>query len=306
MFARAALVALMLSYAAPLYADGTRRVAWDDGWPRFRPWEHALTAGLVLNIAQAVLLYPPPKTNWEGGILFDDAVRSAFVLNSTAARRDTAAVSDTIYYFMATYPLLVDTAAITAGVHRAPDVALQMTLINLQSYALTGAVSLAASQVGRARPLAIECKSNPGYDGKCGDAPTLDVSFPSGHTAIAFTGAGLMCAHHAHLPLYGGVADPIACATGMTAAATASVLRIASDNHYATDVILGAGLGIFSGYVLPSILHYGFGAERRAPPTLLPHFTAGHGDHAVTSVFLPRVDVHGIGITAVIAFGRSR
>jgi hypothetical protein len=29
-------------------------------------------------------------------------------------------------------------------------------------------------------------------------------SFISGHTLMAFTGAGLICAHHSHLPLYGG------------------------------------------------------------------------------------------------------
>src|SRR5262249_22472634 len=82
---------------------------------------------------------------------------------------------------------------------------------------------------------------------------------------MSFTSAGLTCAHHTHLPLYGGGAvDIIACAVVLTAAAAEPVLRIAADHHYATDVTVGAVLGFASGYALPMALHYGRGASAPA------------------------------------------
>ena len=42
----------------------------------------------------------------------------------------------------------------------------------------------------------------------------------------------------------------------MTMASAQAVLRVSSDNHYLTDVMLGAALGIGSGYFLPWFLHY--------------------------------------------------
>jgi hypothetical protein len=40
------------------------------------------------------------------------------------------------------------------------------------------------------------------------------------------------------------------------------VLRIVYDEHWASDVLVGATVGTLSGYVLPSLLHYGFGGGR--------------------------------------------
>jgi membrane-associated phospholipid phosphatase len=40
---------------------------------------------------------------------------------------------------------------------------------------------------------------------------------------------------------------------------TTGMARLMADKHWASDVVLGWSIGTFSGYVLPSILHYGFG-----------------------------------------------
>src|SRR5262249_41640842 len=160
--------------------------------------------------------------------------------------------SDYIYYGLLAYPLVVDTTVAEVRSQKAGDVSLQMTLINLESFAVTGVIALGAEKIGRARPMASECARDPGYDGKCGDDAALNESFLSGHTAIAFASAGLICVHHQHLALYGGgLPDVLACATGLFAASTVGVFRIMSDNHYASDVLLGAGVGLFGGYVLP-------------------------------------------------------
>ncbi len=121
--------------------------------------------------------------------------------------------------------------------------------------------------------MARECDRDASYDRRCDETARLNTSNVSGHTTIAFTGAGLVCAHHLHLPLYGGGApDTVACVAAMSVATAQGVLRISSDNHYATDVILGAALGIGSGYFLPRLLHYR--SRGGGGVSLLPSFHA--------------------------------
>lgn len=297
---------LLFAAVSSLLAAGTARaesstVRWNPDWPRFRPSEYALTAGLAFNVAQATFLYPAPLANWEGGILFDDAAREALVLGSADARDAAAVMSDNIYYALATYPLLVDTAIVTWGLHGASDVAFQMMLINFESYALTGAVALTAEKVGRVRPMADQCAKDPSYAANCGSERNLNASFLSGHTTIAFAGAGLICAHHTHLPLYDGkIADALACATGLTAATTAGVLRVMSDNHYASDVLLGSGIGIFGGYVWPMLWHYGFGPKGHSATSFLPQVHVQHGGLALTGALFPQIGATQIGITIAL------
>jgi membrane-associated phospholipid phosphatase len=295
-----AAVCSSLLFCGTARADSSS-VRWNPTWPRFRPSEYALTAGLAFNIAQATFLYPAPKANWEGGILFDDAVRDAILLGSPEARDRAAVVSDDIYYVLATYPLLVDTAIVTWAVHGAGDVAFQMMLINFESYALTGAIALTAEKLGRVRPMADDCARDPNYAKNCGSGPNLNASFLSGHTTIAFAGAGLMCAHHTNLPLYGHrVADIAACATGLAAATTAGVLRVMSDNHYTSDVLLGAGVGLFGGYVWPMLWHYGFGSKGQSLASFLPHVHARHGGIALSGALLPQIGPMSIGVTIAV------
>ena len=95
----------------------------------------------------------------------------------------------------------------------------------------------------------------------------------------SFAGAGLMCVHHEMLPLFGGGApDTWACVWAVSAATVTSSLRLVADEHWTSDVLLGAGLGWVYGYCLPKLLH--FHAKKRAPPpaggtafTWMPTFT---------------------------------
>ncbi|HKO91027.1 MAG TPA: phosphatase PAP2 family protein, partial [Polyangiaceae bacterium] len=163
--------------------------------------------------------------------------------------------------------------------------------------AIAGAVALTGESLGRVRPAENGCKTDPEYSSKC-DSSSLNKSFLSGHTAIAFTGAGLMCAHHQHLPLYGGGAADIAtCWAALAAASAASVMRITSDNHYATDVLLGAGIGLTSGYVLQRWLHYGFGSSRGAQ-SWLPSFH-GAENSSFRALLAPRLGSSFLGAELV-------
>ena len=125
------------------------------------------------------------------------------------------------------------------------------------------------------RPYALGCAEDPEYRKRC-DRPDRNRSFFSGHTVLAFTGAGLACAHHMKLRPYGGAGDGIACGTAMALATATGTLRIGSDRHYVSDVVVGAVWGMAAGYLLPVALHYRSrppnweaGTERRRRPAVL-------------------------------------
>ena len=64
-------------------------------------------------------------------------------------------------------------------------------------------------------------------------------SFPSGHTATAFMGATLLAHEYGHKSVW----IPIA---GYSIATATGVLRILNNKHYASDVLVGAAIGIVS------------------------------------------------------------
>lgn len=67
--------------------------------------------------------------------------------------------------------------------------------------------------------------------------------WPSGHTSMAFTGAGLLCLQ----------TDPVWCGVALGAAAGVGVLRIEAKRHTPEQVAWGVGFGLLHGVVFPSI-----------------------------------------------------
>jgi membrane-associated phospholipid phosphatase len=91
-------------------------------------------------------------------------------------------------------------------------------------------------------------------------------AFWSGHTSIVAASAGLVWASHRYMPLWGSpVADASACALAVTGALVTGVTRLAADRHYASDVIVGMGVGFGLGYAVPILLHY---TRKESPLTL--------------------------------------
>ncbi len=66
-----------------------------------------------------------------------------------------------------------------------------------------------------------------------------ETSFPSGHTATAFTGAQILFREYKDTSPWIGVA-------GYTVAATTGILRMINKRHWFSDVITGAGIGMLS------------------------------------------------------------
>jgi membrane-associated phospholipid phosphatase len=193
-----------------------------------------------------------------------------------------------MYQAGALVPFVMDDYFAAASVHQNADVALQLAMIDLQSFGIAGLVSLAAEHaVGRMRPYVLSCDAHGQVlDAQghvlqtCGTGNDFR-SFYSGHATATATTAGLVCVHHQHLPLFGGgFADLAPCLVMIGVSAATGVLRVVYDEHWASDVMVGWADGVLSGYVLPSLLHFGFGSDHPVGevksgtldmvPTLLP------------------------------------
>jgi membrane-associated phospholipid phosphatase len=157
---------------------------------------------------------------------------------------------------MLVYPFL-DALVTGWAVHGNPDVAWQMFAMDAEAMALAGFVGLLTDHsIGRARPSQRPCQRDEEYEQFCNDSDEFG-SFVSGHSTIAAAGAGLTCAHHLNLPLYGGGAlDVVACGAAVAIAGVTGIARIANDRHWATDVSAGLLVGGLIGFGIPTFLHY--------------------------------------------------
>ncbi len=251
---------------------------WREDRPRFRAVEGVVAAAASGVFVANTLWLQQNKHGPVGGVLIDDALVRALTIDDRRTREGVVFSGEVAFLSLFAYPV-VD-AGVAWGARGSSDVAAQMLLIDWQSFAISGAISTATQKlVGRRRPYVDECATDPDYDPACGDDVASNQSFLSGHTLAAFTGAGLTCVHHQHLELYGGLGDPLACAGALAAATWVGVSRVTTKNHYFSDVFAGAALGIGSGYVLPSLLHYGFGSsapERDSSVLLMPFSDGSH------------------------------
>jgi membrane-associated phospholipid phosphatase len=241
-----------LDPSLPAAATSTRAEAfgWDPSWRRQGPADWAVTGGLLLSAGAVQLLNPEPPLGWRSAILFDAPLRSVLRAESEAGRDAASWVSDALEIGLVVAPF-ADLAALRLADRVDAELALQLALIDLEANALSLAVvSLLKSAVGRVRPQAEACRG--------ADCPSRvnRQSFPSGHATAAFTGAGLICAHHRRRS-YWGEASAWACPTALALATATATLRVVADRHWTSDVVAGAALGLLSGWALPGLLHYG-------------------------------------------------
>ncbi|WP_281337091.1 phosphatase PAP2 family protein [Flavobacterium eburneipallidum] len=70
-----------------------------------------------------------------------------------------------------------------------------------------------------------------------------NLSFPSGHTTVAFTNASLLYYEYKDSNLWYA-------SSGFLFATATGILRIANNKHYTSDVLAGAGIGLASGLIV--------------------------------------------------------
>lgn len=254
------------SFAGPTIPDRPYRgqqLIWNPAWGHVGTRDFVLFgAGLSLVIGKYIV--GPTFGKRRGGMLIDDDVRDALRLETLEGERFARDLSDITLSISVSYPFF--DALVVAGWYRdSPEVAREMAFINAEAMAVTaGLQGLANIIAGRERPFGQRCGNGKPADGRDCDSNDRYYSFFSGHTSQAFAGAGLICIHHAYLPLYGGgFADGGICAAAMLAAAATGTLRIVGDQHYFTDVATGAIVGTLGGVGIPWLLFYRHGGSTR-------------------------------------------
>ena len=265
---RTCLCALLIALgAAALPSDAhAQELEWRGEWKRFGPWHGAATAAIGSGALSTELFWNEPEDpNWTGPVAFDDGTRNALLANQERGRENASLVSDVLVGSLLAMPLLVE-PVVAWTVRDSPDVGGQMALISMESMAVSFlTVNVLKRVVARQRPPFGECYDDPEANATCDDRP--NVSFPSGHSASAWVGAGLVCVMHEKFELYGsGVGNRIPCYAALAGATTVATMRIVSNNHYLTDTLVGSLIGFGSGYFLPKLLHFGFGSGKATLP----------------------------------------
>lgn len=246
---------------------------WQETWPTFSYVEGASTVLSGMATAALAIWRKPEQPNWQGGILFDDAVRDSLRLSSPKARQTARSIGDWPYYTAAFLPLVVD-PLVALGFAHDGKAALNLELIGLEAFSYAGLLSFVSTRISvRERPDVTECRRHSPDPASCGSD---NEAFWSGHTSIVAASAGLVCANHRFMALWGGgLADAGACALASSAALVTGVSRVMADRHYATDVLFGVSVGFGFGFGVPTLLHY----TRTKPSlsvTLVP-VTVGEG-----------------------------
>lgn len=286
-----ATVVALFCAGRPASAEETA-LSWNEDWARFRSWEYVATgASLGLSFALRFAAPRDEEPNWTSDVAFDFGAQDAIAVR-TQSRRDAWVVAGDIpFYGLMIYPV-VDAIAVAGAGWGRWDVGWQMLMIDLEAYAVAAPLLWVTQHfVRRERPYArVLCDDpqfGPDYEPGCEDQDQLSRSFPGGHGAIVTTGAALTCLHHGKLPLYGGGAgDAAACGAAIGAAGVTIAARLATDKHYVSDMIAGVGIGVLSGYVVPSALHFGFGRTSSTSSGRKP--TSGRGGPALPP---PRISI---------------
>lgn len=243
--------------ALPERGEGSRRV-WDPRWRRFAVGNYILT-GVAIAVAAGSVAIPTSPDRWRGKNSFDESVRDAIGIEDYPDGQIPRDISDVLLSLTIMNPLLVDSLVITYWYRKSDDVATQMALIDTEAMGLASAIQgLTSGFTSRERPYGRNCGKT--IDSRFDDCDSSKRyrSFFSGHTALSFAGASVSCSNHIHHQVYGnGTADAIGCVAALTAAGVTGTMRVVGDQHYASDVIMGAGIGTLTGFGLPWLLHYG-------------------------------------------------
>jgi hypothetical protein len=115
-------------------------------------------------------------------------------------------------------------------------------------------------------------------------------SFPSSHTSAAFAAARFMHKEYGSQSVWYSVgAYSVATATG--------ALRIAKDNHWLSDVLAGAGVGVLS----TELVYWAYPTLRRTATSLWQR-SGNHPDSRSTTLLMPFYNQGALGATVVLSF----
>jgi len=264
-----ALAVASLAKSAPARAEPRPTLSWQPHWRRSDGWDYALTlSAAAAYVGVAAVVPQTSTTGWTSPILLDAPLRDGLVAEGRSNRALANTFSNVALY--ASMLHVVGDAVGVALMHQA-SLGTELLSIDAETYVVSLLLNGLTKRItGRRRPYAGNCEQNDNYSASCGTSDQY-ASFYSGHSALSATSAGLICVQHGHLAIYGGMADPAACANAVVLTILTGALRVVSDNHWATDVVTGHLIGFGTGYFLPSLLHFrGSPLKSSARVMLLP------------------------------------
>ncbi|AKF04172.1 phosphatase PAP2 family protein [Sandaracinus amylolyticus] len=232
------------------------RSHWQPQWERFGWWNVALTLGAEAAALTIYFVATDPVVRWTQPLPLDRAAQRAFALDTVDDQQMINTVSHVILETMIIWPFLMDSLLLAGAVHGDTDTMLQMLLISAETTAVAQLVTWATNRLtGRVRPRHMDCAPN----GTCSDTGMGPVaSFASGHALMTYASAGLTCVHHIMNPWILGSSEGAAamCASSLTLATSVGFLRLMSDLHWASDVVISSVIGSLIGWGMPLALHY--------------------------------------------------
>lgn len=197
----------------------------------------------------------PEKCRWCDPPGFDASVRNALVWDDPTA---PSAIGDMMAFALSPGLALGLTGWAAARDGRSEEL-WPNNLIIVEAGLTTIVVTLAIKPLaGRERP-SVHYRAE---DWERFPEQDRNASFFSGHSSIAFSmavasGTVAEMRRYRLAPLVWGVGLPLAALTGYS--------RIASDAHYLSDVLIGAGVGSAVGFAMPYFLHPPVGKPRPKP-----------------------------------------
>jgi hypothetical protein len=205
-------------------------------------------ADLWLGGTAAIQFGANEKTRWRATNSFDREIRDGLRADSESSREDASTASDVMLGLSAGLLPLVSIGKMLSehDCHEAYDMATDAAEAFTLTLLLTTGTKMIA---GRERPYVQECDGTPPGDASCSSS-SRKQSFFSGHASTAATGAGLSCSYAIKRKTWGEsrMARFAPCALGLGAALTTGALRIVSDEHWGSDVIVGLLVGATVGY----------------------------------------------------------
>ena len=230
--------------------------AWPDTAVRAGAGDYVAAPSFVALAVAARLGTPPSPPTWTEAPQLDTALRDIFRAPTARGRQQAKDVSDVLFYGFIGAPIAMD-MAIALTLHKDSDLAWQILWMDLTTLSVATATSVPVlSSVGRDRPLVPECDLDSSYSSLC-DTPNAGRSFYSGHTSMAVAGAGMICVTHLSLDLLGGPWDALTCGVATVAGVGTGFLRIRSDVHWTSDVLVGVGIGAVLGVGMPLLRLHG-------------------------------------------------
>ncbi len=179
---------------------------------------------------------------------------------------DAGRLSDRTRDLALAFPILLRAASERGGEHVRSPFRIALVYIEAMSIA-EGTTSLVRKVVSRPRPFTYLPETErpllAEYDAR---ADRAFQSFPSGHSTAAWCAASLgICDHLLSRPSASCKEHVMVGFIGGVLAAATSSLRVEAGQHFPSDVVSGAAIGIASGTALPLLHRYASRDDHRAP-----------------------------------------